>query len=296
MKLTRFSKLRRSVEALDISIMLRRLSDLEEQFQTDGLPLEPQNTVFTEEGIYYVEPRSGMATKVVVYQSQGALRQGAVAARNPGPNGYENKADIESLGVFHLMQCNTLAEHIRNGWTLPHRASKRADAKFTYRFTEACKKTESRNVVVEVSDQKLFVCESCLLKASCINLATKDQNRENFQLSGFFDVRSAQSWNSQGDLAKDRGMTRDWHSKDWRKICDLRKEQTEYRCDGCSDDLGGSRLEEFLYVKPTDYILGDVGYIRLEALCITCLLEDEQSPDESMQLSHEQYLRIREQS
>ena len=134
MKFTNFLKLRRAIEALDFNIIGKKLGQLEAYLQSKGLELEPENTAFTQEGIYYIEPDSGIATKVVVYESEYVTELSAKERKTLDANGYEDSATIDKFGIYHLMQCNTLVEHSQNKWKQPHRVSKKQNAKFFYQI------------------------------------------------------------------------------------------------------------------------------------------------------------------
>ena len=194
------------------------------------------------------------------------------------------------LGRYHLMRCNTVVENESKGWMSPHKVSKRQSGKFYYQIVSQTSK--NKVIYQSIEEQKLYVCESCMFKASCITLGDEKETKETFELQRFFDVNTMKAWNSQGKLSKDFGMTRDWHPQDWLEVCQVRKEQVEYQCECCFEDLSDSRLQKFIFVRPTDHVLGKEGYIKLEAICIMCLLEIEQSPDEELRQMKQQYQQI----
>ena len=296
MKFTRFIKLKRAIEALDPNIIRKKLGALEHQLKTKGLPLDPKNTAFTQEGIYYVDPNSGIATKVILYAQDYVTNLSKAQRKALKPQGYKDEGSLRRFDNYHLMYCNALADAIKANPHVSYRINRRLDAKFYYRIvSEPDPKTGKREVYQELNDQRLLVCRACLLKATSIVEGLEEENQQTFDLKKFFDVGSVKSWNSRGMLSKDVGFTTGWHPQDWEEICTIRKEQLDYQCECCGEDLSNPHLQKFLYIKPTDHVMGKAGYFRLECLCIACLIDNGHTQDDDGKDEHQQFLRLRDQ-
>lgn len=275
MKLTQFLKLKKAVDALDPDIIRKRLRQLDARLLDKGIPFEPQNTAITQEGIFYIEPESGIATKVIAYVSDYQTNLTDAQRSILAPEGYTDKSSIEKFHSYHLMQCNTLMVSERDGWREPYRITKRTDGRLYYRITSIPdkKKKIDAEIYQVIKQQQLYVCKYCFWKAASILDGAQGEKREDFQAKHFFDVNLLHSWNSLGLLSKDFGFTKDMYPEDWLEICRIRKAQVGYRCEMCCEDLSEERLKPYLCVYPTDHVVDHEGYLRLECVCVSCLAD-----------------------
>ncbi len=274
MKLTKFLKLRKAVESLDANLIARKIGYLETYLQRQGLDFEHQNTAITQEGIFYIEPESGVATKVIVHVGDFPANLSKAQISSLVPEGYVDKESIEKFHPYHIMRCNVLTQSERDGWKEAFRISKRTDGQFFYRIvSDMPLKDGTIPVYQEIEDQTLYICQNCMWKVSSILPRAQGSSRESFQLKMFFDVEMMRSWNSRGMLSKDYGFTEDMYPDDWLEICRIRKEQVNYHCESCFDELADPELEKFLYVHASDHVEGKEGYVRLECFCLACLAE-----------------------
>ena len=274
MKLTKFVKLRQAIARLDYNVIAKKISRLELHLQQKGLALEMQNTAITQEGIFYIEPESGMATKVVAYIGSYTTKLNRAQKRDLLPGGYTDEATINEFAPYHILKCNTLTQAAGQGLLSDYTITKRETGNFYFRLVSGPKPdAPGWECYQEIESQKLFICEFCLMKVSTLLEDAKKLRRETFELKRFFDVDSSRSWNSRGRLAKEQGFMTDLYPNDWIEICRIRKEQAQFHCESCSSDLSDPALQTFLHIHPTDHIIGQLGYIRLECLCIGCLAE-----------------------
>ncbi len=273
MQLTKFLKLRKAVESLDPNHIGKKLRELDTQLKSEGLLLKPEDTAITQEGIFYIEPRSGIATKVIAYVSDYVTHLSPEQRSNLSESGYTDSRSIEKFHRYHLMRCNVLTASERAHWVEPYRLTRRLDGTFYYRIVSEATKKRPMQVYQEIDGQRLYVCENCLWKVSSILVGTTPTNPKEFSPNEFFDVNCLRSWNSFGELSKDFGFMTNMYPEDWIEITRVRKEQTHYRCEYCYRDLSHPKLREYLHVNPTDYIENDEGYVRLECLCLACVAE-----------------------
>lgn len=274
MKLTKFLKLRKAFEGLDAHLIGKKIRALESELQGRGLPFVHQNVAITQEGIFYIDPSSGVATKVTAYVSDYPTSLSKAQLANLEKNGYHDQESIEKFHPYHLMRCNAFTQAQRDGWTEPFRIAKRIDSEFYYRIVnEDIPKSGIQEIYQEIENQPLYVCSSCLLKVTSILPSAQGVKREAFTLKAFFDVNMMHSWNSQGLLSKDFGFTKNMYPDDWMEICRIRKEQVTYHCESCFVDLSERIFRPYLHVVPSDHVEGQEGYVRLECLCIGCLAE-----------------------
>ncbi len=275
MKLTRFLRLRKAVEGLDPDIIRKKLRQVDQLLRGDGLPLDVRNTAITQEGIFYIEPESGVATKVIAYISDFAAELTPEQRSILSPEGYTDRESIERFHPYHLMRCNTLTLAERDGWAEPFRITKRTDGKLPYRITSVVdpKKKRKPEIYQVIRNQQLYVCNYCFWKTRSILDGPAEEKREDFQPKFYFDVNLLHSWNSHGLLSKDYGFTNNMYPGDWQEISRLRQEQVHHRCEACFEDLSERQLRDYLHVHPTDHVLETEGYFRLECLCIACIAE-----------------------
>lgn len=274
MKLTKFRRLRKAIEALDVNLIGRTIRGLEEQLISRGLILEPQNVAITQEGIFYIEPQSGVATKVVAYLGDFGTTFTKAQKANLSPNGYHDHDSIGQFHPYHIMRCNTLAQAEREGWPETYRVTKRTDGSFYFRIVnEHLPKGGTREIYQEIDRQPLYICSYCLWKVTSILVGAQGTKREQFNLQQFFDVNVIRSWNSRGLLSKDHGFTTDMYPADWLEITRIRKEQVSHCCESCFVDLSDKKMQHYLHVHPTDHIEGQEGYVKLECLCLGCLAD-----------------------
>lgn len=274
MKFTKFQRLKKALERLEVNPIGRRIHDLEAQLQGRGLVLDPKNTAIIQEGIFYIEPDSGIATKVVAYNPNFVLQLDKQQKKQLLPDGYPDEDTISTFHSYHLMRCNLLAQAEKGGWEQPFRLSGRNDAQFYFRLvSDSNPRSKAFELYQEIERQRLFVCPYCLLKVSNLIISAQGQKREAFVLKTFFDVDFVRAWNSHGLLSKDYGFTRDMYPEDWKEICRIRKEQVRYQCEACFVDLSEEVLRRYLHVQASDHIEGKQGYVRLECFCVGCVAE-----------------------
>ena len=277
MRLTKFRRLRRAVEALSPHTVTRRIAALEEQLQSRGIPLEAQNTAITQEGIFHIDGSTGIATKVLLYNSEFEKDLTKAQQALLAPQGYGDSSSIEKFSPFHIMRCNALTSAAKQGWADGYRLSKRTSGRFFFRLlSKEAGKDGQKQVYQELEDQELYICKNCHWKVTSILVEARDAQREKFPLKKFFDVNFMRSWNSHGLLSKDYGFTKDMYPEDWLEICRVRRKQCGFCCENCSTDLSLEPLQRFLHVSPVDVVAGHEGYVRLECICIACLAEQEQ--------------------
>ena len=274
MKLTKFPKLKRALECLDPEHIAKKLSRLDAELRNHGLRFDAQNTAVTQEGIFYIEPGSGIATKVIAYIPEYQVKLTTEQIRNLAPEGYSDKGSLEQFSRYHLVRCNTLANAAKTGWAEPYRLSRRTEGKFHYRILE---KTESRKiqpkVYQEIENQQLQICPNCFVKVASILVTDPSLVREEFDATVFFDVDHLRSWNSLGLLSKDVGFTKDMLPNDWLEICRIRMAQVHYHCEYCFDDLSDPDLRPFLVVHSVDHVENRQGYVKVQCLCLACVAE-----------------------
>ena len=274
MKLTQFRKLKKAVDSLDVHLIRNKIGSLERHLQNEGLALEPENTAITQEGIFYIEPESGIATKVIAYIPDFPTNLTKAQRANLADEGYQDESSVSKFHPYHLMRCNTLSLSERENWKEQYQMTKRTSGKFFYRIvSDSDPKAGSREIYQEIQQQPLYICSYCLWKVSSILVGAQGAKRETFELKSFFDVNMVHSWNSQGVLSKDYGFTKDMYPEDWIEICRIRQEQVNYTCECCFEELAAQQRRRFLYVNPTDHVEGQEGYVKLECLCIRCLAD-----------------------
>lgn len=277
MQLTKFFKLRQAICNLDVNLIFNRINKVEEYLMKNGLPFDPENTAITQEGIYYIDPECGMATKVVLYMSDHAVQLDKPHKKETYLTGYSDHKTIENMHPYHILRCNVLAQAEAQGWKERFLITQRNSGSFYYRIVNSGKRSKKSGdqleIYQEIEHQRLYICQNCLMKVTSIVDEVQGVTRESFPLKNFFDVDFTRSWMNHEKLAKEKGMLTDIYPKDWLEICRIRMEQVNYHCESCLINLSEPHLRGYLYVHHADHVKRQVAYVKLECLCIACLAE-----------------------
>ncbi|RIL10393.1 MAG: hypothetical protein DCC75_04450 [Proteobacteria bacterium] len=286
MKLTKFFKLRQALVNLDVNFIAKKIGELEEQLTNQGKPLEPANTAVTEEGIFYINPESGMATKVVLYEADHVIKLKTKPKREIYQTGYTERQEIERLHPYHLLRCNILSQAERDEWDMGYRIAQRVDGNFFYRFI---KETEDpvteKDIYQEIEAQRLMICQNCFMKINSLLEGVLGIDRDYFQLGYFFNVDFFASWCRYGDFYKGKSTLANMYPKDWQEISRIRKEQVQYHCECCNEDYSAPAARKMLHVQPIDHFKKKISYVRLQSICAECL--DAQNPHEGVEVHEE---------
>lgn len=271
MKMTRFFKLRRALENLDVNYVAKEISMLEDRLTQHGQTFDPDNTVVTYEGIYYIHPQSGMAVRLAMYDCD---HPNVLDVAPRGSDGITDSKKIETLNHYHLMRCNTLVTAEKNGWPGSYHVVQRLDDRFFYRYLiKGERKTSKGKAVEEVLNQKLLVCENCFMKVNSLLEGVQETPRQHFQVRNFFDAEYFGSWVRYGDDFDASESLANMYPKDWEDISRIRKEQMQHICEGCNTDFSLQAVRKLLHVHPIDYVKRRISYVKLQCLCIGCLAE-----------------------
>lgn len=271
MKVTRFFKLKRALENLDINYVAQEIATLEDRLTNRGQPFDPVNSAITHEGIYYIHPQSGMAVRVALYD----CTHPQVLEETVPATGIREVKKIESLNEIHLMRCNALVSAEKEGWKRPLQVAQRLEGKFFYRFNikKSSRSSKSETTLIEVESQRLLVCHNCFMKVNSLLDGVQETRREEFELKNFFDVEYFGSWVRYGDNYDESESLANMYPKDWEQISRIRKDQVQYYCEGCCNDFSAPNARRFLHVHPIDYVKKKISYVKLQSLCIGCLAE-----------------------
>lgn len=270
MKFTRFFKLRRAISELDINFLANRMSEIESCLSDKGIPLEPENTAFTQEGIYYIHPESGMATRVVLYDSDYRVKLKTRPKIKHSKEGYTDQKTFEKFSNYHLMRCNSVTDAESSGWKGNFRVAQRTDPSFYFRIVDQdALNVSERDIYQEIENQRLLICPRCFMKINSLLEGVHQFKRESFELKYFFDVDFFGAWCRYGEVMAD-GTLSLMYPKDWEEICRIRKDQVQYHCEGCEQDFSAEDKRDDLLVYPSDYKRKNIGYVKLECLCRQC--------------------------
>lgn len=272
MKLPNFFPLRRAIANLDVRFIARKIAELESNLLGQGKILEPENTALTEEGIYYIEPESGMTTKVVLYQADHEINRAVLPQNFYLDDVYTDKKIVEKFHRYHLVRCNFLVNEKLQGWTNGPRITQRPQGDFYYRFVSLGPK-RAVEILKEIEKQPLFVCPNCYFKVTSLIDGADSLAKENFAPQQFFDIESAGSWCRYDPRSDDMRQFADLYPKDWADIAAIRMRQVAYHCESCNRDFSGHNPEKFLTINHTDHIKHRIGYVRLECLCNDCMAQ-----------------------
>ena len=274
MKFTKFFKLRHAISNLDYHFIANKIAELEDRLSSNGMKLDPANTAITHEGIFYINPESGMATRVVLYDSDQRMLLNKLPKTKHMDEGFTKNEEINKLHKYHLICCNVLTDVQKKGWGTGYRIAQRFMPSFYYRILKnKVEEPTAQDIYVEIDNQRLEMCQNCFLKINSLLDGVEDLKRESFQLEYFFDFEFFGSWCRYGEFSNEDGALSGMYPKDWEEICRIRKEQVQYHCELCQQEFSNPKDHDFLYVHPTDHVKKKVPYVKLQCLCMGCLSE-----------------------
>ena len=279
MRLTKFFKLRRAISNLDFNFIANKIAELEDCLSKRGKELEPANTAITHEGIFYINPESGMATKVVLYEAEQRMSVPKPPRKKYVVEGYDDPSFINKLYKYHLIRCNVLSEMEKNGWRDGYRIVQKFEHEFYYKIVKKRGHDATEDdIYQEIEKQNLELCQNCFLKINSLLEGVQEVQREDFPLNYFFNVDFFGSWCRYGEYISDENTLAGMYPKDWEEICRIRKEQVQYHCETCQMDYSSPEARSFLFVQPIDHIKKKVPYVKLQCTCISCLSDSAEEP------------------
>ncbi|WKZ56690.1 MAG: hypothetical protein QY326_08145 [Bdellovibrionota bacterium] len=271
MKLPKFYKLRHAVANLDVHFLAKKIAELENRLTREGQSWELAHTAVTEEGVFYINPESGMATRVVLYEADHRVHIPSGGKRRKAEVVEIDDDNLDNLNPYHLLRCNTLTKIEREERVTGYRIAQRLDGTFFYRYVRKGDGAPSpEDVLEEIESQRLAICPNCFFKVTSLLEGVGTLTRETFKLEQFFNVDFFRSWCRYGEFARTKGSLSGMYPKDWDEICRIRKEQVQYHCESCSEDFSEGNRAALLYVHPTDHYKNKVSFVKLQCLCKDC--------------------------
>jgi hypothetical protein len=270
MKVTRFFKLKRALQNLDVNYVANEIALLEDRLAGKGYRFDADNTAITYEGIYYIHPESGMAVRVALYD---CVHPRSLSSELPNNDGYIDDKKISTLNEYHLLRCNALVSVEKTAVEASLHMAQRFDDRFYYRYKiqKDARDKKDHTYMQDIDNQKLIICRNCFMKVNSLLDGVEETDRENFHIKNFFDAEYFGSWTRYGDDYDPSESLANMYPKDWQEISRIRKEQVQHICEGCDNDFSAASARVFLHVHPTDYIKRRISYVKLECLCIGCL-------------------------
>lgn len=288
MRLTEFRRLRNAVANIDLRFVGRSIAGIEAALSGRGLAFDTDSTAITEEGIYYLDSRTGMTTKVALYNANQKIPRGIERNRKGKINEkvLNHPQIIEQLNEYHLLQCNYLTEGESLGWKGNYRIVQPIEGLFYCRLVSGGEFDEELHVEAEIEHQKLNICRNCILK---INSLIGEENmftKESFEAKYFFNAGFSSSWMRRHKYSRKEGALAGLCPRDWEELMRKRKEQAGFLCEECNLDMSRPGLKRFACIEHTDHLSKKVGYIRLRCLCLGCRAK---APNGEQVLESEEY-------
>lgn len=282
MKLTKFYKLKHAAANLDINSLARRISELEDRLTKDGQLWEPENTAITEEGIFYINPESGMATRVALYLGEHQTALPFPGKRSKSETTILEVGDSTQFNHYHLVRCNALSQLEREEEPKGYRIAQRLDGCFAYWIPqEPNRKGVAGPPIRVLPDIPLEICPNCFFKITSLLEGVKNLKSTTSPIRFFFNVDFFRSWVRYGESAKSGNSLANMYPKDWDEICRIRRAQTSNHCESCGSEVVGPQLKNRLLVHPTDHHKRKISFVRLQCLCQDCLNAQAQ-PDKGV--------------
>lgn len=186
-----------------------------------------------------------------------------------------NPINQDELPKYHIYNCGTLKELKSSKYSKNYKMSIRDDGTFHFVFTD------NNNVIKEVSNQKLHICESCLR----IYNRVKNQNfvANNFSLQKFFEnyITCFSGLNidslEYSTYYKESETTRDWHY-----ISSKMKEKRKYTCERCGFVAKNTYQRKFIHTHHIPSTsMSYSKFDKLKVLCIYCHSQEHENIKES---------------
>lgn len=272
MKLTNFRKLRNAIAAIDLNFVVNGVAELHKLLSGRGLEFSKRDVVITQEGIYYINPGTGMTVKVALYQGQQWLKSENVQMRYVDQNGYEEQEEIEVFNKYHLVRCNLLTQYELQRWPEGFRVCHRSDGRFYHRLLATLGEGKKReNFHQDLDNQRLEICKNCLIKINTMLSEEKDVfDTKTFEPKYFFSSGFQATWQDKTRPSTNERGIDSIHPKDLAEIVNKRRAQAEYICELCDIDLSRPELQRYCCVQYTDHLNDNISYMRLRCLCVAC--------------------------
>lgn len=268
-QLTRFESLLVEVRKLGADKLIKEIArDLE----TGLLDANPEDIVYGENGLYYVDQR-GVLARVIVHIVDKRIDSRYfpdVARKAIDNDNFDDDLVVKKSHKFHVLNCTTLQTAERDGWRDKYKMTQNRDGTFYYRFIT------KEKVYKENRHQKLLVCSNCLRE---LNKKYKGQDSflvDNFSMDKFFSAEYMQHWQKPEDYTLDVESVPNIYQKDWSEISRKFKEKKNYQCEGenCRyRDLSKPELRQYLHCHHRNMDKSNNNFSNLMALCIACHAE-----------------------
>ncbi|MDX1490338.1 MAG: hypothetical protein R3332_03570 [Pseudohongiellaceae bacterium] len=282
--LTKFELLKavaRRLGASDAAVLLP------EAIRKGAADLDPNDIVFGEAGLYYVDPNGVVARVVVHIADKDASYLSAVAIDLMLRRKSLSRSSVNELHRYHIYNCGTLEEAKRGGWRDKYKLARTETENFFYRVIR------NNRVLTTMENQQLYVCKNCHNRAQSLHSDLFKEKWPAFEFSAYLNQDIAHE-NIDGDFIHAAASRPNLYDKDWPKISKKYKEKVGWRCQnlGCrSPDLSESRLREYLEVHHKNRDKSDNSILNLVAYCIACHADQ---PQHGHMKSTPRYLKYQE--
>ena len=258
MEFTDFTELQNAVRRIGIEKFEAELLEKLKLGKLEGDTENTEHLVLGTYGLYHLE--KGVLTKVILHITDKETRwiqQTQAAARALEIRDFESPYFIQKLHRYHFTNCKTLVEIFAAGRKKRYYKAQRMDGTFCYSLLN--------NDVVEhnFNQQTLNVCQNCLTVLSKITqqqLTIKSFTPEQIFHAGLIE--------NQSDFLLECDAVPNIYSRDWNKISTKAKEQANWVCETCRENLTNDR--QYLHCHHVDGRRFNNLKANLKVLCIKC--------------------------
>lgn len=218
---------------------------------TDGLDIPSlDDIVLGEYGLYTILP-DGSIAKVVLY----------IADRE-----YSSIQDGLGYPKYHIFNCHTITNMIREGRAHRYKISSRTDGKFRFVIVRT-NRTET------IQDQPLEVCWHCLTMYN--KLLKRSESKDTFSNRGLLSDFVCSNYESELNLFRstykyDTDTIPNMYSSDWDKIARFYKRQREYKCEYCFWQPTDKYHYKFIHAHHINGVKNINIKDNIRILCISC--------------------------
>ena len=229
--------------------------DIDEELQGHGIEIDLGNIEIQGDGTFVHQGR-----RVAVY-----IRDQYQSS--------ESAAEPTKLCKVHVAECDKLKQMQDKGkYDVRYVATTRTDGLFVVNFSGQFGSGGTAKGIV----CRLFVCIYCLRQLDYKNFnacttAKRKNIKESFNLSEFFERYGSHITNPPPHT--DITAPPNDYTPDWPDVSLRFREQANWQCSNCDDDLTDENKRRFLHVHHINGVKSDNREQNLQVLCIVCHAE-----------------------
>ena len=285
MEFTDFTELQNAVRRIGIEKFEAELLEKLELGKLEGDTENTEHLVLGKYGLYHLE--KGVLTKVILHITDKDIlwiQRTPAAAAALEIRDFESPDFIQKLHKYHFTNCDTLKRMFAAGRKKRYYKAQRMDGTFCYSLLNG-------NVVDHNFDQqRLNVCKQCLGVLSGITQQQLTINNFTPEKIFYADLIKNQSNFLLGsDFLLECDAVPNIYSRDWNKISKKAKEQANWKCETCGENLTTDR--QYLHCHHVDGQRSNNLKTNLKVLCIKCHADEPHHAHMRSSQEYQEFIR-----